>query len=251
MRYRAYGSERKDAIILLHGGGLSWWNYRAAAERLKDEYRIILPILDGHAGSDRPFTGIRDNAVEIVRFVDEHLKGRALLIGGLSLGAQIVLEVLSQRRDICPFAIVESACAIPSRMMHALIAPTVRMSYGLVQSRKFAHLQFRSLHMNPELFEDYYNDTRRISREDMTAVLQANTLFEPSPGLRDCRADVRIVVGSRERGIMLRSARLLNGMIPNSTLEIRKGLRHGEYSVNHPDAFADELRRMCERGEGA
>ena len=27
MEYKEYGSKNKDIIILLHGGGLSWWNY--------------------------------------------------------------------------------------------------------------------------------------------------------------------------------------------------------------------------------
>ncbi|MBR6951727.1 MAG: alpha/beta hydrolase [Oscillospiraceae bacterium] len=66
MRFQEYGPEHKDVILLLHGGGLSWWNYREAAELLMGEYRVILPILDGHAGSDRPFTTIEDNAAEIL-----------------------------------------------------------------------------------------------------------------------------------------------------------------------------------------
>ena len=40
-----YGKENNHVIILLHGGGLSWWNYRAVAEKLLHEYRVILPIL--------------------------------------------------------------------------------------------------------------------------------------------------------------------------------------------------------------
>ena len=35
---------------------------------LETEYHVILPILDGHAGSDRPFTTIEDNASEIPYF---------------------------------------------------------------------------------------------------------------------------------------------------------------------------------------
>ena len=49
MKYQEYGPKQKDVILLLHGGGLSWWNYRAVAELLQEEYHVILPILDGHA----------------------------------------------------------------------------------------------------------------------------------------------------------------------------------------------------------
>ena len=104
MKYMEFGQGNPETILLLHGGGLSWWSYQAEAELLQSEYRIVLPILDGHAGSDRPFTSIESNAAELVSFTDEALGGRVLLMGGLSLGAQILLEALSQRGDICRFA---------------------------------------------------------------------------------------------------------------------------------------------------
>ena len=75
--------------MLLHGGGLSWWNYCAAAERLSGRYRVILPVLDGHAGSDRAFTTIEDNAAAVIGYIDSHCDGRVALLGGVSLGGQI------------------------------------------------------------------------------------------------------------------------------------------------------------------
>ena len=35
MNFKEYGNKNKDTIMLLHGGGLSWWNYREEAERLQ------------------------------------------------------------------------------------------------------------------------------------------------------------------------------------------------------------------------
>ena len=114
MQYKVYGKQNRDVIILLHGGGLSWWNYREVSERLQNDFQIIIPILDGHAGSDENFTTIKDNADEIISFIDMNFGGSVLLIGGLSLGGQILLEMLSQRKSICRFAMVESAAVIPS-----------------------------------------------------------------------------------------------------------------------------------------
>ena len=55
MQYKEYGAGNRRTVVLLHGGGLSWWNFRAEAELLQDTFRVILPVLDGHAGSDRHF----------------------------------------------------------------------------------------------------------------------------------------------------------------------------------------------------
>ena len=66
MNYKEYGTENKNVIILLHGGGLSWWNYREAAEILQKNYHVVIPVLDGHAGSHKDFVSIEENAIEIM-----------------------------------------------------------------------------------------------------------------------------------------------------------------------------------------
>ena len=242
MKYIEYGADRAETVILLHGGGLSWWNYRETAELLREEYRVILPILDGHAGSDRPFTAIEDNAEELIAWIDENLGGRAALIGGLSLGAQILLDMPSRRPELCRCAVVESASILPSAVTHALIAPTFGSSYGLIRNRRFAELQARSLHIRPELFEDYYRDTCRIEKADMIAFLQASTAYAAKDSLSACGAETRILVGEKENRAMRRSAELLHSRIPGSALTVLPGLYHGEFSLNHARDYAQLLR---------
>lgn len=248
MRFHEYGTEQNKTILLLHGGGLSWWNYREAAEKLKEEFRVILPILDGHAGSDRPFSTIEDNASEIISFIDERLGGSVLLIGGLSLGGQILLEMLSQRADLCSYALVESAAVLPSRLTNALIAPAFSGSYGLIRNKAFSKLQFQSLHIKPELFEDYYRDTCLIRKQDMIAFLKANTSYALKDPFRDTTAKVQLYVGEKETGEILRSAEAICRALPSAGLHRLPGLRHGEFSMNHADRYADAIREIA-RGE--
>ncbi len=248
MIFQEYGTNQKEAILLLHGGGLSWWNYREAAELLQEKYHVILPILDGHAGSDRPFTSIEENASEIISFIDERLNGSALLIGGLSLGGQILLEMLSQRGDICAYALVESAAVIPSRLTHALVAPTFGCSYGLIKNRSFAKLQFRFLHMKPELFEEYYRDTCRIKKQDMIAFLKANTSYTLKDAFREASAEIHVYAGEKETREILRSAEAICRMRPSCTLHCMRGLRHGEFSIRHANRYADAIRQIVHGG---
>ena len=246
MKTVEFGVEHKDTMILLHGGGLSWWNYRESAMLLQNEYHIVLPILDGHAGSDRPFTTIEENAAEIISFIDAHLGGSVLLIGGLSLGGQILLELLSQRGDICRHALVESAAVIPSKLTNALIGPAFGSSYGLISNRSFARLQFQSLHMKPELFEDYYRDTCLIKKQDMIAFMKASTSYTLKDIFRETPADVHVYVGEKETGEILRSAEAICRMRPSCSLHRMKDLRHGEFSINHADQYAETIRRIIQ-----
>ncbi len=244
MKTVEFGKENRDTILLLHGGGLSWWNYREAAQRLQKEYRIVLPLLDGHAGSDRPFTTIEENAAEIVSFIDARLGGSVLLIGGLSLGAQILLEMLSVRGDICAYALVESASVVPSRLLNASIGPAFGMSCGLIKNRRFAKLQFKSLHMQPALFEDYYRDTCRIENKDTIAFLKANTSYALKDVFKDASAAVHVCVGEKENGRMQRSAEEICRRGPRCSLHRLKGLRHGEFSIGRADSYADAVKRI-------
>ena len=244
MNYREYGCADKETIILLHGGGLSWWSYREVAEKLSSDYHVILPILDGHTGSDADFASIEDNAARIITFIDERFGGSVLLIGGLSLGGQILLEMLAQRHDVCRHALIESALARPSRFTHAMIRPAFGSCYGLIRHKWFSRLQFRSLRIKPELFEEYYRDTCGISKQNMIAFLEANALYAIKASIADCCAKASVFVGEKENSAMKKSARSIHRALPGSNLQILPGMYHGEFSINHADDYVNTVKKI-------
>jgi len=246
MTVKEFGTENGRTIMLLHGGGLSWWSFRAAALQLAQDYHVVLPVLDGHAGSDRDFTSIKDNAAELIGYIDARFGGSVLLIGGLSLGGQILVEMLAQRKDICAIALVESALVLPMKMTRALVAPMMSMSCGLIKKKWFARLQFRALGIREDLYDEYYRDTCLITKDNMTAFLRENAAYEPAPSLAQTGAEVYICVGGREQPIMKRSARKLHRLIRGSTLEINKGLRHGEFSINYAQDYVRCVRGLID-----
>ncbi|MBP3870937.1 MAG: alpha/beta hydrolase [Faecalicoccus sp.] len=246
MKYMEYGDASLPTIILLHGGGLNTWNYRKAAYILKTWYHVVLPVLDGHAGSDKPFTTIEENAGEIIDYMDTNLDS-VLLIGGLSLGAQIALEILSLRKDICKHALIESAAVIPSKLTNALIGPAFGSSYGLIKNKSFAKLQFKSLRMDDDYFDEYYRDTCAIKKSDMIAFMKASTGYALKEDIKNTIASVHIFAGEKENREILDSAMQIHQMIPSGKLLILKGLYHGEFSLNHPQQYADRVIQIIER----
>ena len=232
-----YGQQNPDTVMLLHGGGLSWWNYRQAAQELAEQYHVVLPVLDGHADSDAPFTTIEENAARLISYIDDRFDGQLLVLGGLSLGGQIAAEMLSQRKDICRYALLESTLTKPAKLTAALIGPTFGMSYGLIRRKWFAKLQSDYLGIPRELFDDYYRDTCKIGKADMIAFLKANSLYAIKPSLSETGAKVKIVAGSKEQKSIRDSAKLLHNAIPGSSMEILPGLRHGDLSLNEPEQY--------------
>ncbi|MBR5294733.1 MAG: alpha/beta hydrolase [Oscillospiraceae bacterium] len=236
-----FGQQNPDVIMLLHGGGLSWWNYREVAQLLAEQYHVVLPVLDGHADSDAPFTSIEDNAARLISYIDAHFGGQVLVIGGLSLGGQIAVEMLSQRKDICRYALLESTLVKSSKLTAAMIGPAFGMSYGLIKQKWFAKLQADYLGIPRELFDDYFRDTCALSKADMIAFLKANSLYTIKPSLCETTAKAMIMAGAKEQKSIRDSAKLLQEAISGSRVEILPGLRHGDLSINHPARFVEIL----------
>ena len=241
MNYMEYGKEHKERIVLLHAGGLSWWNYRETAENLSSDYHVILPILDGHAKSNCDFVSIEENAARIIAFINEQFGGSVLLIGGLSLGGQIALEILSQKKDICQYALIESALVVPSKFTYAMIKPAFGSCYGLIKHRWFSKLQFKSLRIKQELFENYFRDACDISKSNMIAFLEANALYGIKPSLADCSAKTYVFVGEKENKAMQKSAKIIQEKLQEGLLQILPQMYHGEFSINHAEDYANKI----------
>lgn len=244
MQWIEYGKGNPETVMLLHGGGLSWWNYREAAELLAEEYRVILPILDGHGGSSGDFLSLEDTAAKLITRIDREFGGRITALAGLSLGGQIALEMLCQRPGIAEAALIESASVKPDTLTAALIPSVFGMSYGLIRQRWFAKLQAAYTGIPKALFDDYYRDSSAITKENLIRFLQASSRYALKPGAEKIQARVQILVGSREQAGMRESGRLLCRQIPGSTLQLLPGYRHGDLSLNHPEQYVQFLRRM-------
>ena len=179
---------------------------------LKNEYHIIVPILDGHAGSDRHFSTIESNAQDIALFINENLGGSVFMLCGLSLGGQILLEMLSQQGDIC--------------------------------DQWFAKIQFSQLKIKSELFDDYYRDTCAVQKKDMLAFLKANTSYRLKDSIKNCAAKVNVFYGEKESPKIKKSAKLICGAIPLSTLTELPGMHHGDFSINHSPAYVRTIKAV-------
>ncbi|WP_247935700.1 hypothetical protein [Streptococcus lutetiensis] len=111
----------------------------------------------------------------------------------------------------------------------------------MIRKKWFAKWQFRYLGMRANLFAHYYEDTRKLSKQNLMAFTKASSLYQAKPSLKESSARVRIIVGEKEAKRMLASARYLHDFLPDSRLEIKAGLAHGRYAINQLDLYVREL----------
>lgn len=230
-------------IILLHGGGLSWWSLKNVVEQLQSEYHIVTPIIDGHGeDGEETFISIEDSASKIIKYIDAHCNGKVFAIGGLSIGAQIVTEVLSQRMDISDYAIIESALVYPIKGMTAMTVPIYKLFYGIVKQRWFSKMQAKALCVPATMFEQYYQDSINISKQSLINITLSNGNYDLKNNIRQTKSKVLIIVGDKEIGIMKNSAKRLHDTISESGLYVAPEMGHGEISLVHSGKYVKLIK---------
>ena len=157
-----------------------------------------------------------------------------------------IIIILSQRKNICRYALVESALAIPSKFTYSMIKPAFGSCYGLIKHRWFSKLQFSSYRIKQDLFEDYFRDSCGISKSNMIAFLQANSLYSLKESLKDCSAKTYVFVGEKENAIMKKSANKIHEALQGSILQPLPKMYHGQFSMNHADDYANTVIRIIQ-----
>jgi len=242
MLIKEFGDINKPTLCLLHGGGLSWWSYQPIIDLLKNDYHILCPIIEGHgeAGQEE-FTTIEDSASHLIEYLDQHYNGHIHLIAGLSIGAQIVVEVISQRPNIADKVIIESALVYPIPGTKLLVGPSFKLFYGLIKQRWFAKLQAKTLFVSDEMFETYYQDSLHMTCNSLVNMSNSNGTYQLKDTLNKVSVPVLILVGQKEIGLMKKSAERLHSILSNSKLVVLPNFGHGELSLVHPKQYVGLL----------
>ena len=154
----------KATLVFLPGGGLSGWSWRPTAELLP-EYRSLLVDLPDHGRSSNlgPFT-MQFAADEVKKLVAERVGEKAHLIG-LSLGAQVAVQILSSTPEIVQTAFLSGCSLRPipglgNRILLKLIFGLYRPFQNIPWLVRANAHQFRV----PKIYEvNFANDTRSLS----------------------------------------------------------------------------------------
>jgi pimeloyl-ACP methyl ester carboxylesterase len=245
MLFRETGHREFPTIILLHGGGLADWSWDDIVQKLAYQYHIVTPVIDGHGDDgETEFISIADSATKLITYIDATLGGKVFAVGGLSIGAQIIAEVLSVRNDITQYAILESALVYPIKGISILTVPMYKLLYSMIKRRWFSKLQAKSLGVPEDVFDHYYSDSLKISRQTLINVTLSNGTYRLKDSIRNTNAKVLIIVGSKEIGMIKKSAEVLHNQITGSKLYTAEQMKHGELSLIYPQKYLEQLYNL-------
>jgi pimeloyl-ACP methyl ester carboxylesterase len=233
------GNKDGPLLVFLHGGGLSSWMWKKQMCHFS-QYHCLAPDLPGHGLSSDMTFSITDSAEKITAFINQKSTGKKVILIGLSLGAQIALQILSNVSNSVNYAVINSALTRPVPFVSNWINPSVKLTYGLTKLRWFSKLQAKQLYISTEDFETYYNESRLMKSTTLIRILEESLTFSLPPDITHSKAKILVTVGSKEKRMMIKSARDIVKRYPHSKGVIVPGVGHG-FPLANSTLFNDTI----------
>ena len=246
MKFHEFGDKNLPSILLIHGGGSSWWNYLRQARILSEEYRIILPTLNGHGEEYQlDYVSTEDSALEILDYIKANCGGKLFAIGGVSLGGQIAMELLSLDSEIAEKAIIDGSLCIPQPRLAKISIFLVSLFGKLMFSKSSCKFQLSLMNkFYPQLA--YPDEIKNYYMEDLprTPIKTLVTIYKTYMGhyklnsrISKSKAQVLYIYGKKELKCVKESARLFQQLHPDTILYEAKGYNHGYLSAYLPQEW--------------
>ena len=236
LHIRESGETNAPALVFLHGGGVAGWMWDKQAEYFKD-YHVIIPDLPGHGESaEIPFISINDAASKVLTCIREIIGNERIILIGFSLGAQLALEIMSKWPEKVDSAVILSGLVRPYVNGKYFLLGTLKMSFGLLKLKSFSKLQAKELYISEEIWQQYYQDSLRLSKDNFMRLMEANLSYGMPESFAQSDVRALVLVGEKEKGRMKESADDLVRANRNCTGYLVSNVGHG-LSLAEPDLF--------------
>lgn len=250
-------------LVFIHGGGGAIWTWDEVIPFLQD-FRCILPDLPEHGKTGLaagPFT-MTGAAILMRDLIRQRIPGGKAHVIGLSVGAQIAVEMLAKSPEVLESAVVSSAQLTPvagdglglysERFMAALywigVAPFKHSEWWIRTNMKYA------AGIPEQFFDQFRQNFQSITRDEWAHVMAENFRYRMPEGLEKVNVPVLLIAGTKERGSIHTSHRQLASVLPNvQAVFIGNGrgwstAQEHNWPMNDPKLFADVVRAWV-RGE--
>lgn len=247
MKFHEFGDRSNPHIMLIHGGGNAWWNYLRQAWALSGRYHVVLPTMDGHGEEyATSYISTEDTADKLMAYIEENCDGHLFALCGVSLGGQIVMELLSRKTDLTQKAIIDGSICYPRPIMARFCMATIRLFGNILFSEKSCHWQIA---MMPKLLpkkmlysEDikayYIQDIPRVRKETLYTMYRTYMMeYTLKESVRNSQAQVMYWYGEKEMKCVKNSALMFQSFVPSCKIYEAKGYNHGHLALYLPEEW--------------
>lgn len=204
IHYNLYGNSDQPLLVFLHGGGVSGWMWDEQV-RYFQHYRRLVFDLPGHGES----TGgddfsIQETASLIAEMIKKHKGDQPVLVIGFSLGAQILISILSDYNHLIDKAMIISAAVRPMTFPK-LTAKFATWMLPLAKIKSFSRMQAKFMYLNAQHFTKYFEETSAITKETFFNVMFENVTFSVPNGFAKANSHILVLKGAKENSLIKKS----------------------------------------------
>lgn len=236
-------------MLFVHGGGVAGWMWDKQVQYFTN-YHCIVPDLpeQGQASVPNSIFSIDYSARELIQLIEHKGQGKPIIVIGFSLGAQIIIQMLSMKPDLIDYAIINSASVRPIRFIETWIKPSVKLTFLLIKNRLFSKMQAKALYISDDDFETYYAYSQTMKADSLVRILHESMTYHLPEGFAKAKGQLLVTVGGKERGTMLKSMHEIVSSNSNCTGVIIPNVGHG-VSLAEPDWFNAFVDNWIRSGE--
>lgn len=250
-------------VLFIHGAAGGAWCWRDVVSALPDFY-CIAPDMPEHGASrdNSPFSidSTTDQLLELMRTLSP---GRKVNVVGLSVGAQISVEMLARAPEMIATAIVSGAQGIelPGYRLGIYSEFTMSLIYTLgIQPWKnndaWIRLNMRQSAGIPQnFFAEFKQNFQELTRDSWSRPMAENYRFRIPQGIQFVDPPVLLIGGDKETADVLPTLKILLGLIPGAQAALIGN--HADWSapqqhnwpLNDPELFSRMVREWVTRQE--
>ena len=233
------GLENPETIIFLHGGGMAGWIWDEQVKTFPDYHCLVLDLPEhGQSVEVKPFSieGAAEMVVDLIRTRAHN--GKAHLVG-LSLGAQIIVQILATHPEVVDHALLSGTLIrgiLHQDVLLKLLDYTFKVYEPVKDTDFFIKANMRTYNISKSYFHKFKEATLQIKAGSLHRILHENLFFRLPSGLEKANVPVLVMMGQKDYKVIKESALDLVNVLPNSSAYIVPKVGH-VWIMESPEQF--------------
>ncbi len=232
--------------MLIPGLGVSYEIFIPLINLLENDFHIIAVEVDGFViGKHTQFTSVDDQAVQTIDYIKKNHDGHLDCAYGLSLGGKILSRILERDEVLISHAVMDAAPLLP--LPKCMVGPLRYLQCMNVWTcyhwTKFWRFVFHS-----HYFDVLLDECRKVYPfGGGRAVLDGYKSVYTNKLQEIHGNDIHYWYGTKEAFVARPQVKHLKKLCPEVSVEIFKGMNHGQLLIDKPEEVANRIIMMMKK----
>lgn len=246
MRFKEFGNRNQPSVVLIHGLFVSWEIFLPIVNELKNDFHLIVPMLDGHIydnGMSEPslFTTIDDEAHGICDYLQKNDLSQIYCVYGISLGGGIAARLTELNRCKVKHLIIDAGPILPYGTMFTLFC-SYYQALNCWCTCHFATLYKKLFHSH--YFQVAIDEVQKTypSGGMRTPINVYKSLYAYQLTTIPAETSVEFWHGSKETWIFQRCVNHILKVRPDTSIIVFPKMQHAQVVIDKPEIIVEKIR---------